>query len=148
MTPAVFGDYVYFGTEAGEFLCVDWKKAETLWTDRPQRGGQPYRASAAVDDNRVIVGSRNRTVRALDPHKGTELWVFAAKQRIDSSPVLVGDRVFVGAGDGRIYERDAATGEQRWEFETGGGFTGSPAVADQRLVIASDDGVVYCFGRK
>jgi outer membrane protein assembly factor BamB len=87
-------------------------------------------------------------VLALDPKTGEELWSFATKQRIDSSPVIAGNRVFVGAADGRLYALDLKDGKQLWEYQATGGFTGSPAVADGKLVIATDRGVVYCFGEK
>ena len=87
-------------------------------------------------------------MHALNPANGDELWTFATKQRVDSSPVIVGKRVFIGAADGRLYALDLKTGKELWEYQAAGGFTGSPAVADGKLVIATDRGAVYCFGAK
>ena len=84
----------------------------------------------------------------IDPRTGDLLWSFATKQRVDSSPVLVGERAFVGSSDGRMYAIDSRTGKKVWEYEAAGGFSSSPAVADGRLVIASDRGTIYCFGKK
>jgi glucose dehydrogenase len=148
VTPAVLGDRVYFGTEAGAFFCINWRKAEVVWTFTSEDGGQPFRSSPAVTENCVIVGGRNKRVHALDPATGKELWQYAATSRVDSSPVIVGPRVFVGSADGRLYALDLKTGAEKWKYEAGGGFAGSPAVAERRLVIANDDGVVYCFGSK
>ncbi len=148
VTPAVLGDRVYFGTENGDFFGINWRSAEVEWTFQSQVGAQAYRSSAAVQEGLVTVGARSKRVYGLDPKTGQELWSFAAKKRIDSSPVIVGERVFVGSADGRIYGLRAKDGGKVWEYEAGGGFTGSPAVADGCLVIASDDGVVYCFGGK
>lgn len=147
VTPAVVGDRVFFGTEGGQFYCIDWKKAETVWTYTPKRSGQAYRSSAAVTAKQIVVGSRNRSVQSID-HNGQEQWTYPTKQRIDSSPVIVGERVYFGGSDGRVCALSAADGKKVWEYEAGGGFTASPAVGDGRLVIASDEGVVYCFGRR
>jgi outer membrane protein assembly factor BamB len=76
------------------------------------------------------------------------VWEFATKQRVDGSPVVVGQRVFVGSADGRLYALNLMDGKESWQFEGEGGFLGSPAVADNRLVIATDRGVVYCLGEK
>jgi outer membrane protein assembly factor BamB len=144
----VFGDRVYFGTENGDFLGINWRKAEIDWTFQSKVGNHGYRSSAAVSKDLVTVGARSKRVFGLDPVTGDQKWEFVAKGRIDSSPVIVGNRVFVGSADGRVYGLNAKNGQKVWEYEAGGGFTGSPAVADGCLVIASDEGVVYCFGEK
>ena len=51
-------------------------------------------------------------VQAFDPKTGQELWSFATKQRVDSSPVIVGNRVFAGAADGRLYGLNLKDGKQ------------------------------------
>ncbi len=148
VTPAVRGDFAYFGTEAGEMLSVNWKEAKVAWNFVDSRRSQSIRSSPAVNESVVVYGSRSKQIYALHPKTGKELWTFPTKRRVDSSPVIVGDRAFVGSSDGRLYALTLLNGKKQWEYETGGGFTGSPAVADQRLVIANDDGVVYCFGSK
>ena len=147
VTPAVVGDFAYFGTEGGQFLCVNWKEATVAWSFEG-KGNSSYRSSAAATEQQVIVGSRSKRIYSLDAKSGDELWSFATKQRVDSSPVIVGETVYVGAADGRIYGLNVNDGKKVWEYEAGDGFTGSPAVADGKLVIASDDGVVFCFGNK
>jgi outer membrane protein assembly factor BamB len=90
-TAAVLGERLYVGTMANQFLAVDWKKAEIAWTFEPKRS-QPFYSSAAVTDKLVVVGGRDKQVHALDREKGTEVWAFTTKGRIDSSPVVVGGR--------------------------------------------------------
>lgn len=145
-TPAVAGDFAYFGTQGAKFLCINWRKAEIIWTYQHAIRKQPYQSSAAVIGDRVIVGGRDRMVHALDAKSGTETWTFATKSGIDSSPVVVGERVFIGAGDGRLYGLSLTTGEKVFEYEAGGGFSSSPAVAERRLVIGNNDGDLFCFG--
>ena len=131
---------------------VSEREALSVWR---RRAGRPAPAAGSgititlPDDSPYPhAGQLDFVDRAVDPQTGEELWQYAAKQRVDSSPVIVGDRVFVGSADGRLYELDLKTGQQNWEYESGAGFPGSPAVAGGKLVIASDDGVVYCFGEK
>jgi len=146
-TPAARGDRVYFGTQGAAFLAVDWKKPEIMWTYEPRRKS-PFQSSAAVKDNVVVIGGRDRQIHGIDATSGQSLWSFPGKTQIDGSPVIVGDRVFIGTGDGIVVGLKLSTGEKLWDYEAGGGFTGSPAVADNRLVIANDDGTLYCFGAK
>ena len=44
-TPAASGDLVYFGTQGGRFLAVDWRRAKIAWTYNPQRK-QPLLATS------------------------------------------------------------------------------------------------------
>ena len=147
-TPAALGDLVFFGTEGGTFLGVDWKKSQLIWKFQSDRG-QSFRASAAVTENRVVFGGRDKQLYAADPRTGDILWKFATRGRIDSSPIIAGPHVVFGSSDGRLYALDVQTGETAWEpYDAGGGFIGSPAVAKGRLVIGNEDGTLYCFGAK
>jgi outer membrane protein assembly factor BamB len=147
-TPAARGDMVYFGNEGGVFFGINWKEAKTIWTWQDEKRSQAFRSSAAVTDDAVIIGGRDKTVRAFEPQSNTIKWEFTTRQRIDASPVVVGERVFIAAADGRIYALNLADGTEQWQYEAGGGFAGSPAIADGRLVIASDKGTIFCFGAK
>ena len=148
VTPAVLGDNVYFGTEGGTLFAVNWKEAKVAWKaeDKARRSRTAARRPCRTESSSSAAAIAG--CEAFDPATGKELWSFATKQRIDSSPVIVGNRVFVGAADGRLYGLDLKDGKQLWEYQATGGFTGSPAVADGKLVIATDRGVVYCFGAK
>ena len=146
-TPAAVGDEVYFGTQGGHFLAVDWRQAKTTWTFDP-KGAQPLLSSAAAADGLAVFGGKDRAVHALDLKDGDEKWTFKTRAVIDASPVVVGGRVFIGGGDGRIYALDLKTGKKDWEYEAGGRFPASPAVAQHRLVIGNDAGDLYCFGAK
>ena len=147
VTPAVHGNSVFFGTEAGEVFAIDWKAAKVTWTYSDPRSNQPIRSCPAVTGELVVIGGRSKKIYGLDTKTGELKWFFPTRNRVDSSPVIVGQRVFVGGGDGRLYALSLTDGRKLWEYETGAGFVGSPAVADGRLVIANDSGVVYCFGQ-
>jgi outer membrane protein assembly factor BamB len=147
-TAAIYGDFVYFGNEGATFYGVDWRKPKVVWTYQHAQRQLAFRSSAAVTDETVIVGGRDKIVHALDRANGNELWTFPTRGKVDSSPVLVGSRIFVGSDDGRLYALDVKTGKEMWSYDAGAGFTASPAVGEGRLVIGNDAGVLYCFGEK
>ncbi len=146
-TAAAGGDRIFFGTSSGEFLAVDWKKAEKLWSFWDRARQQPISASAALTDDAVYVAGEDRTLRAFKLDSNTELWKLQMRAKLESSPVVVGNRLFLGGHDGKLHAIDRTTGKEIWSYETGGKLVASPAVAAERLVISSDDGVVYCFGK-
>lgn len=147
-TPAVHGDLVYFGTEQAEFFSVNWKEIKADWNFQDKRGQSSVRGSAAVNEDHIIFGARNRQVYSLDPVTGKVNWSVTLKSKVESSPVIVDDKAFVGSTDGRFYSLALKDGKQVWEKQFKGGFTSSPAAAFERLVIATDRGYVYCLGSK
>lgn len=147
-TPATLGDRVFFGTEQAEFIAVDWKAIQPIWTFADDNGQSSVRGSAAVNKGHVVFGAMNRQVYSLQPDTGKQNWTVSLKSKVESSPVIAGDRVYVGCTDGRFYTLSLKNGNTIWEKQFNGGFLSSPAVAFDRLVIATDRGVVYCLGKK
>ena len=154
-SPALKGDFLYFGTYTSEVLSLNWKTREINWRYRDEQKEFPYQSSAAVTDDYVVVGCRDKQVHCIDRKTGKGVWKFATTGRknggrVDSSPVIAGDRVFVGASDGYIYEIGLKDGKERWKFQIGRDVTASPAVGQGCLVIGGEgqNEFIYCFGQK
>ena len=149
-SPAVVGDVLYVGTFASEVVAVDWKKKEIVWRYSAGESEHPFHSSAAVTDQLVVIGGRDKLVHAIDRLTGRKVWTFPTRAKIDSSPVIVGDRVFIGSGDGNLYALGLADGKERWKFNAGKAISAGPAVGEGVLVVGSEsrDGKVYCFGKK
>ncbi len=146
-TAAAGGDRIFFGTSSGEFLAIDWKKAEKLWSFWDRGRQAEISASAALTDDAVYMAGEDRILRAFKADSGEPLWKLTMRARLQSSPVIVGNRLYLGGHDGKLHAVDRTTGKEVWSYETGGKLVASPAVASERLVISSDDGTVYCFGK-
>jgi outer membrane protein assembly factor BamB len=149
-SPAIRGDVLYVGTYGSEVLAVDWRTKVVLWRYKAGENEHPFHASAAVTDTLVVVGGRDKFVHAIDRLTGLQVWTFATRSRIDSSPVIVGDRVFIGSNDGHLYELSLLDGRERWKHNAGKPISAAPAVGEGVLVIGceSRDGKVFCFGKK
>ena len=150
-SPAVFDSMLYVGTHEGEFLAIDITKPEVTWRYSEPGKEQPYHSSAALTEERVIVGCQDKLLHCFDRKTGKQQWAFAANGQINSSPVLVGgDRLFVGSNDGHLYEIGIADGKQRWKQKLGRSIAASPAVGEGCLVIGAEgtEGAIYCLGAK
>jgi outer membrane protein assembly factor BamB len=147
-TAAVDGDHLYVGTMTNQFLALDWKKPAIEWTFEAERRPQPFYASAALTDKLVLVGSRDKHVYAFDRQTGKPVWSFATRDKVDSSPVVVGQRVYVGSSDGHLYVLDLAMGTEVQKLNLGSAVLASPAVANNCLVIGTRKGTFYCLGAK
>ena len=144
-SPALRGGYAFYGTFDNEVLMVNLKERRIDWRyEHPQRKF-PFYSSAAVTNDRLVVGGRDKLVHGIST-AGKGLWTFATRARVESSPAISGDRVFVGSNDGRFYALNLGTGAKVWEFNAGSAISASPAIANGRIVIGSHDGRLYCFG--
>ena len=144
-SPALSGDSAYYGTFENEVLMVDIKSRSVGWRYQDPVRKFPFYSSAAVFQDRIVLGGRDKMVHALNS-AGKGIWTFATRARVESSPAIAGGRVFVGSNDGRFYVLNLNTGAKLWEFNAGAPLSASPAIARGRIVIGSQDGRLYCFG--
>jgi outer membrane protein assembly factor BamB len=145
-SPAMADGVAYFGTYSNEVIAVDVAAKKVVWRFEDPDRQFPYYSSAALTGDLVILGGRDKNVRAIERATGKARWTFPTRARVDSSPAIAGNRVVVGGGDGKVYVLDVATGKQVWSLEAGGGFTASPAVALGRVVIGDLDGRIHGIG--
>lgn len=145
-SPSVAGDRAYVGTFENQVLGLDLRAGKVLWAyENPERSF-PFYSSAALGDDFLVVGGRDKMVHALSLADGSLRWKYSAGARVDASPVLVNQRVLAATTGGRLVALDVRSGKEVWTFESGTSFLGSPAVAAGRLVLGDTDGTVFCFG--
>lgn len=141
---ALVGKLAFVGHYGNEFVCADTTAGKIMWTYKDK--DEPFFSSAAVTNDRVVVGSRDKRVHCLRRDTGKPIWTFRTRGNVDSSPVVVGDKVVVGSDDGRLYALRLDDGRRVWSFEIGQPVIASPAVSDGMIVVGSEDGNVYAFG--
>lgn len=141
---AVWGNLGYVGNYGNQVLAFDAPAGEIKWKYRDRNF--PWFASAALTEERVVIGGRDKRLHCLNRATGESLWVFQTRGHVDSSPVICGDAVVVGSEDGRLYCVSLADGAQRWAYEVGAAVTASPAVSDGLIVVGAEDGTVIALG--
>jgi eukaryotic-like serine/threonine-protein kinase len=146
-SPAIVDDrYAFFGTYDNDVHAYDLKTKQRIWRYENKARQFPFYSSAAVTENKVVLGGRDKIVHCFQQLTGKELWSFATRARVESSPVVSEGRVYIGSNDGRFYVLDFNTGAKIWEYQAGEPLSASPAVAEGRIVIGSQDGKLFCFG--
>ena len=144
-SPALYGGAAFYGTFDNEVLMVQLAERRIAWRYQHPERHFPFYSSAAVGNNFVVLGGRDKLVHALNT-SGKALWTFASGARVESSPAISGGRVYVGSNDGRFYVLNLSNGAKLWEFNAGSAVSASPAIANGRIVVGSQDGRLYCFG--
>ena len=144
-SPALRGGSAFYGTFDNEVLGVNLGQKQIAWRYAHPTRHFPFYSSAAVTNNRVVLGGRDKLVHGLSL-EGKGVWTFATRARVESSPAIAGGRVYVGSNDGRFYVLSLTNGAKLWEFDAGAPLSASPAIANGRIVIGTQDGRLYCFG--
>ena len=149
-TGAVEGDSVYVGTMTNQVLAVNWKTLKKTWEFEAKRRQQPFYSSAAVTNDLVVIGGRDKRVYALDRATGKEKWSVVTEGNVDASPVVVGNRVYVGclSNTGEFYALDLATGKLAQTVALDSAVGGTVGVGPDCLLVGTDKGTLYKLGAK
>ena len=145
---ALYDDKAYIGHYGDKLICIDLSAEKILREYGDKKKGAAFFSSPAVNDEVVIIGSRDRLVHCVGRNSGEKIWTFRTRDEVDSSPVICNDYVVVGSNDGRIYILNRNDGSLHWSYEIGAAITGSPAVTAGKILIGADDGFIYAFGDK
>ena len=65
-SPAILGDMFFVGTYANEVMGLDRKAKKVAWRYEHPTRKFPFYSSAAVLENRVILGGRDKIIRSLE----------------------------------------------------------------------------------
>ena len=112
-----------------------------------------FLSSPLVVDGKVIVGSGDGHVYAVDAATGRLAWKFRTGDVVHASPAYADGLVVIGSWDGKLYALDVATGAQRWSFQAGvdplihnqQGFQSSAAIVDGSVYVGCRDGHLYAL---
>lgn len=146
-SPATRDGLLYFGTYAATVLAVDPIGKQVVWTYEAGKDF-PFHSSAAVTNELVVTGARDKNVHAVDRKSGKGVWKFPTRSRVDSSPAVAGNRVYVGSSDRNLYCLELETGKEVWKHNVGHAVTASPAIGEGVLVIGGEgnNAKVVCLG--
>lgn len=149
-SPVVIEDLVYVATYGGEAITFDWRRKRIVWRNSDLEGRESYSSSPSITDTLMVIGGRDRQVRAIRRSSGENEWMFATRGKVDSAPAVADRRVFIGARDGNLYSLALKDGRELWKFNAGKPISAGPAIGEGVLVIGTEsrDGKVFCFGKK
>lgn len=172
----VFNTVVYINSFDGIVYALDVENGKLLWKfdtggDKVfsasnlhgiQTGGKVvedpwdmYFSSPVVAEGKVLVGSGNGYLFAINAKNGQLDWKFKTGGVIHSSPAVSGDSVYFASWDSNIYALNCKKGTEIWRFKTGVddiyhnqvGFQSSPAISGSMLYIGCRDGNLRAIDR-
>jgi outer membrane protein assembly factor BamB len=114
-SPVVFHDYLFVGSDGGDFLALAEKDGERRWTSK--LGSVSSRP--VVDDRGLLfVGTDDGYMVCIDTESGKERWRYATRGPILEAPVLAEGLIFFTNEADQAYALDPETGKYRWQYKS------------------------------
>ncbi|MFM9032524.1 MAG: PQQ-binding-like beta-propeller repeat protein, partial [Opitutaceae bacterium] len=136
-----FGTMAFCGNYANQTVAFDVAAGTVAW--KYQDRAMPFFSSPAVNERLVLIGSRDKSLHAIDRLKGEAVWKFRTGGRVEGAPILFNDAVVFGSADGRLYAAELAAGAELWRLELGEALTASPAFGETFIVVGGEKGTVF-----
>ena len=157
-TPALEDGRVYVtlletsgGSGSGRVVCLRFGDGKILWSKTlPSRS----ESSPLVHGGRVLFGSEDGTLYALDARSGRQEWTYRAAGAVKGSPTLSDGVLFFGDYGGVVQAVRARDGARIWSSSAAkglvrsGNFYATAAVAFGRVYIGATDGRAYSLSAR
>jgi outer membrane protein assembly factor BamB len=107
-------------------------------------------ATPVRDGQRLYVQTWDRSLFALDPDDGQDLWRFSyppspSDDHRQASLLVVKDTLLLPTWNGILYALDKATGSRLWQYDTGGALRAQPAWDEDRIYVGNSAGLFYAL---
>jgi outer membrane protein assembly factor BamB len=102
----------------------------------------------AISGEKLIVGSEDYFLYALDLSTGNVLWKTYLGERVLVTPLAEQNRIYTGTAAGDFFGIDANNGKILWKFHTGGMLEYDPCSDEQGIYFGSYDGKLYKINRQ
>jgi outer membrane protein assembly factor BamB len=142
---ATIGTMIYCGNHANQLVAAEADADKPAWIY--QASDFPFFTAPAVDDQHVYIGSRDKSLHAINRADGTPAWTFKTGGRVESSPIAFDDAIVFGSSDGRLYAANPADGTELWRLDLGEDLNAAPVYARGRIIIAGGDGTLFVIGQ-
>ncbi len=114
---AILGENLFTVDSRGELSAFNLNDGDDVWSVKLDR---EITAGVGASEDKILLGTKDGAVLALDPKNGAVLWSRRLATEILSKPVAASGKVIVQTVDGKIYALDEKTGRQVWQFHKEG----------------------------
>ena len=139
-SPAVVGDLVIFGDDAGVLRALDKTTGAPRW-EKTFEGA--IMAPPLVYLGKVFIGTASMRVVALEPATGETVWTYKTEGPVSLPLAGGGKMVFALDRSGFIYALEATTGRQMWKGESEAPLAAGPVVTEDVICLVSGP---YLYG--
>lgn len=145
--PVIGDNLLFLATYDGKIHALDlrspdfggtlgrWSVDTALLSDSSSRivGGLAY------DEGRLIFGSTDGYVYALDGETGSVIWKYRTGGMIWGTPTISDGVCYVGSMDHNLYALDIDSGAEEWRYESDGAIVMAPVLVDRQVLFGGLD---------
>lgn len=146
--PLIVRGLVIVCPSGSPLLALDLETGAVKWTFAPPEG--VWERAYASDGTRLFVGTKNKTIAALDVSNGKVIWQKELGIDIQVPPlvnngIVYAPTTFIGPGleqnmhgRAKLFALDARTGKEKWVFESDDYILQTPAIYGNALYLGGD----------
>ena len=158
--PVFYNGKLYFGTDAGTFMCLDAYTGKEVWKYQIFHGdkNKMQYSTPYICGGSVYFGGRDGNLYALDAETGKRNWVFLDADWIESSPCVAEEMgtLFINLEfgifkkSGALVAIDTKTGQKKWESSHEGLTKSSPVYSKKfdMVFCGSENKMMYALDAK
>jgi outer membrane protein assembly factor BamB len=141
--PVLHGACLLLGEADGTLRCRDPRSGASRWTLATRSAlVAPPTADA---EGRLFLGTTDRRILSVDPHKGKLRWQWKVGADIQSSPTIAGRLVLAASFDAVLYALDAGNGNLAWRTPLPSRPASSPLLARGMVLLACQENEILGF---
>jgi len=135
-SPLAVDGYLYFGSQDGNFYCLDGKSGKVKWKFGSDQFLESITCSPCAHDGFLYFGNDCGNFFCLDTVTGKKIWEFQSDLGVISAPYITEKYIYLNCTRGKIYCLDLRRGTLIWSYKTEG------LALKSGLFIS--DGLLYC----
>lgn len=137
------GGYKYYGNSLGDFYCEEVSPSKKIKWKRTLGAGIFSRP--LILDDRVIFGSKDGALYALNKNTGVIVWKYNTAGEVLSSASANKEQIVFSSTDGNIYSVTQKHGARKWLHLTTSKINTNPVVFNDKVFFGDADGNFYCL---
>ena len=153
--PAVGNDLLYVATYDGKIYALDLRSPDfggstgrwSVDSATLSEGSSRVVGGIAYAEGKVIFGSSDGNVYALDATTGSLVWKYQTEDMIWGTPTIFDGVCYVGSMDHNIYALDLENGIERWRYGATGAIVMAPVAVGDQLLFGALDHKFYALDR-
>ncbi|MBN1381086.1 MAG: PQQ-binding-like beta-propeller repeat protein [Deltaproteobacteria bacterium] len=144
-SPAVAGDFLFFGLLDGRIIALDRLSGQIKWTST---AGNFVNCSPQVVGGLVHIGSADGYLYALDAKSGKVVWKVPIDGDVAYAPAIRDGIIYTASHSNKLYSLGARTGARRLEFVLPRPIIDAPVVTADTVYVVTEDGRLTALKHK